>query len=291
MSTDGGTPARHPPAHETARQISRLVSRGVTSAALERALGLSPGYLSKVRHERVTPSPQLSILLSLLARHPSLLAEVGIVAEAPPAPPVAVRPDEEGQALPFVLELAPRLDAAGVAWAIGGGQAMNAYGVARATNDVDLFIHDADRRALQVFRDAGASPDVVSSTTFICFPQRRHLVGDRIDIVFPTLVPLCDAPARPERRSFHDRDLPFLRPLDLFTAKLVAHGRHDEDDAAALVESGLVSLAAARRALATVERLPKTASRYVTFHHDRELGKQRLARLRQMSGRASGGTP
>jgi hypothetical protein len=271
---------------DLARHIARLTSRGVTSAALERALALSPGYLSKLRHARVTPSPQLSLLLSLLACHPSLLAESGIVVERAPAPPLptderlAPAAPADGHALPFVVAIAPRLDAAGVSWAIGGGQAMNAYGLTRPTADVDLFIHDADRRALQIFRDAGASPDLVSSTSFLCFPGGRHHPADRIDIVFPTLLPACDAPARPTRRRLRGHELPFLEPADLFVAKLIAHGRHDEDDARALLGAGLVSLDAARRALAAVERLPKTASRYVTFHHDRALGRERLQRLR-----------
>lgn len=274
----------------SSRHIARLTRRGVTAAALERALGLSPGYLSKVRHARVTPSEQLRVLLSLLARHPSLLGELGVVVEAPPPLPLPARPaptagGPAGHALPFVLELAPRLDEAGVAWAVGGGQAMNAWGIARPTDDVDLFIHDGDRRALQVFRDAGVSPDLVSSTTFICFPTSRHQPADRIDIVFPTLLPLADAPARPERRLVHGRELPFLAPLDLFAGKLVARGPHDEADARALVDCGLVTPAAARRALSSVERLPKAASHYVTFHHDRPLGEERLAGLLHLDPR------
>src|SRR5690349_14199007 len=67
------------PAPGPALSVRVLVERGHTVAALERTLGLSPGYLSKVRHGAVRPSPQLVALLEVLRVHPAALATVEAV--------------------------------------------------------------------------------------------------------------------------------------------------------------------------------------------------------------------
>jgi transcriptional regulator with XRE-family HTH domain len=71
----------------TAAAIESLVRRGYTLASLERALHLSPNYLSKVRHEAVRPSFQLAALLTLIAKDPEpVLTALATVKEPPRQP-------------------------------------------------------------------------------------------------------------------------------------------------------------------------------------------------------------
>lgn len=61
------------------RLAPRIIERatvGTGQAAMERALGLSHGYLSRLRAEDGTPSTTLLALLHMLGLHPELLADV-----------------------------------------------------------------------------------------------------------------------------------------------------------------------------------------------------------------------
>ncbi len=245
------------------RDIARITRRGVTAADLERALGLSAGYLSKVRHGAVKPGAQLEILLGLLARHPTLAAELGLrasssrrrrAAAAPARADRRRRPAGDGdrRAWELVRSLAGGLDDAGVRWAIGGAMALAAHGVRRPTVDVDLFIADADRRALELFREAGAAVGKLSSTSFLVFPEGARSPLDHVDVVFPLFEPLCSAVERPVRRALDGATLPFLDAVDLCAAKLAGRGAHDEADARALLASGAVDADAVRDMIAAV---------------------------------------
>ena len=72
-----------PMRERTPATIEALVARGHSVTSLECALGLSAGYLSKVRHHAVRPSPQLAALLEVALVHPETLATIrGVTAVA-----------------------------------------------------------------------------------------------------------------------------------------------------------------------------------------------------------------
>ena len=59
-----------------AREAIDALSLTINQRDLEAQLGLSAGYISKVKHGKETPSAQLVAALSLLASQPSRLEEV-----------------------------------------------------------------------------------------------------------------------------------------------------------------------------------------------------------------------
>lgn len=70
------------------RSIDRLMVLGVSQSQLERTLGLSLGYLSRLRVGRSNPSPVLVALFAVLAAHPKLVMEIAQfwVDNPPPLP-------------------------------------------------------------------------------------------------------------------------------------------------------------------------------------------------------------
>lgn len=277
-------------APDAKRAIARLTKQGgVSAAALERALSLSPGYLSKIRHGAVAPGEQLTILLALLARHPMLLRELGVPTprrqrQAPSSGtvPDTTRRRRGGEsALAFIRRVAPLLEARGVVWAVGGGVAIGLHGVARATADVDIFVRDRDREALALFREQGASVGATSASSFVVYPpssRRTHAATDRVDVVFATREPLRGAVERATPMPLGSVEVPVLRAVDLCAAKLLSHGPHDAADAIALIEAGMVDVAQVRSVLAKVPRLPGSATAHARHHGDTSAARERLRR-------------
>ena len=58
------------------RSIDRITELGISQAQLERTIGLSQGYLARVRARCGRPSPTLVALLAMLAAHPPLVIEI-----------------------------------------------------------------------------------------------------------------------------------------------------------------------------------------------------------------------
>lgn len=247
--------------HEVSRVLSRLVARGHTLAELERLLQLSSGYLSKVRHHRARPSPQLVALLLLLETNPTptgaTLRQLGrgtpgqpkrVVVEATP-PPVA------GAARAVLLALVPELERRRVPWALGGAVALEALGLPRETTDVDIYVDDAHRPSLRLFRDAGMALAHFSDEVVAAYPVAGG-ENDRIDIIFPSAEPARSALRHPERRSLQGLSVPVLPAVSLAALKLMARRPKEHADALRLLDAGLASRLEVRALLMRLARRP-----------------------------------
>lgn len=266
--------------------LARLAERGYAQRDLESVLGLSPGYLSKLRHEKVTPSFQLEALLRLVDEAPkSTLASVARLAgltsprparrqpsatATPRGPAPSVR-DPRSAAL--LVSLAPLFAQHHVRWALTGARALGAYGLHRATVDVDILIHTDDRQALAIMRERGHELGFFSDEHVFCFPPRRKDPNDKLDIHFPRLPPLHEAVLQPELRSVFGAHLPVVAPLPLAAWKLMSTTAKDQADAAALISCGFVSRAAVAELLRSLLAGPKPTDPYARrqFAPDRAL--------------------
>ncbi|MBI1946547.1 MAG: hypothetical protein HYS27_12670 [Deltaproteobacteria bacterium] len=243
------------------RLLQRLLARGHTLSELEALLRLSPGYLSKVRHRRARPSAQLLALLALLESNATTTAAAlrltGSRAAAPrprrggaaPSAPVG-----GGAALPALLALAPELDRRGVPWAIGGATALEALGIPRETTDVDVFIDDGHRSALNAFRGAGLGIAHFGDEIAAAYPTAGG-ENDRIDIIFPTLEPAASALLHAERRLLRGVEVPVLPALALAAMKLMSVRAKEHSDALRLIDAGLTTRRAVRAELRRLRRL------------------------------------
>ncbi|MGB8933413.1 MAG: hypothetical protein WCC48_19375 [Anaeromyxobacteraceae bacterium] len=70
-----------------ARDAIEVLGDAFNQRDLERDLGLSAGYISKVKHGKETPSASLVALLTLLAARPARLEQVTHVWETGELPP------------------------------------------------------------------------------------------------------------------------------------------------------------------------------------------------------------
>lgn len=70
-----------------AREALDVLGGGMSQRDLEAKLGLSAGYLSKVKHGKETPSAQLVGLLALLASRPARLDQLTHIWETGELPP------------------------------------------------------------------------------------------------------------------------------------------------------------------------------------------------------------
>lgn len=73
--------------HELQRLAGIVLERAACSTSMRRIeglIGVSQGYLSRLRHGQGTPGEALLVLLHLLGQHPELLAEVEGFWAAPP---------------------------------------------------------------------------------------------------------------------------------------------------------------------------------------------------------------
>lgn len=170
-----------------ARLLEKLVARGDTLAGLERLLGLSPGYLSKVRRQRVVPSAQLVALLHVLLKHPEVretLAGAGAKRRSP-SPRGRARADGRGVPTAFVDELTAAWTASGVRFQGVDDLLLAALGVAapRALEpSVRFLVHPDDRHSLADARALGASVAMASSRASLCTPAGSEA---SVVIVFP----------------------------------------------------------------------------------------------------------
>ncbi len=72
---------------KVAREALAVLGASMSQRDLEAELGLSAGYLSKVKHGKETPSAQLVALLALLAARPARLDQLTHVWETGELPP------------------------------------------------------------------------------------------------------------------------------------------------------------------------------------------------------------
>lgn len=162
--------------------IETLTARGDTLAGLERLLQLSPGYLSKVRRGRVTPSAQLVALLRVLVQHPevrpTLEASVNERAAPVPAPP-------SPRSSTFVAELMTAWRASAVRFhAVDDGllEQLGVEGPPGLEPSLRFLLHPDDRHALADARTLGALVNMASSRACVCTPADG---ADSIVFVFP----------------------------------------------------------------------------------------------------------
>ena len=152
----------------------------------------------------------------------------------------------------LLIDAGQALDAAGVAYAVIGGCARNAYAEPRATRDVDFVVAgDAadyasvvDALAARGFTRAntvGDEDDPVPDLVFY-----RDASGRRIDILFAKTAFERSALARRETAAVQDGvGLPVVSPEDLIVYKLIAGRTQDFAD----VEKVIAALAAEGRGL------------------------------------------
>lgn len=90
---------------ELARAAIESLSPTTTQRDLEATLGLSAGYLSKVKHGKETPSASLTGMLALLAARPTRLSEVKHAWATCSLPPRVVSTDLSRVELQFDSDL------------------------------------------------------------------------------------------------------------------------------------------------------------------------------------------
>ncbi len=164
--------------------LETLAARGDTLAGLERLLQLSPGYLSKVRCGRVTPSQQLAALLGVLVKHPEV--RTTLISSGGLEPGEAPVPAGEGVSQSAFLS---RLTAAWTARQVRfhgvDDLLLRALGV-RPPRGLDpslrFLVHPDDRHALAEARVLQATVAMASSHAAMCTPLGSDV---SIVVVFP----------------------------------------------------------------------------------------------------------
>jgi len=178
-------------AGSTTDLLEVLRSRGETLAGLERLLELSPGYLSKVRCQRVTPSKQLVALLDVLVQHPEVRATLRAPSAARKPSASAQRPARSARVVPtpFLRRLTAAWTASRVRYQAVDDLLLVELGVGLPRGlerSLRYLVHPDDRQALADARMLGASVAMASSRASICtLPGTRGSVV----VVFP-LAPL-----------------------------------------------------------------------------------------------------
>jgi transcriptional regulator with XRE-family HTH domain len=255
--------------------IERLAERGYAQDDLERVLGLSSGYLSKLRHGRVNASFQLDTLLRLVDEAPkatlaSIARRQGVVPPSPISPPTVLgsrrraspRTRTSLKAPALLVALAPLMKKHAVRWALGGARAVAAHGPVRDTVDVDIFVDDIDRHVLQLVRDLGVPVGLFASDHAAAVPAHHKITEDRLDIHFVTLPPIADALRRPAMRSVFGVQMPVIPARALAAQKLMSPVAKDQADAAALIGFGIVTRGALTSLLEQLAALPMPQDPY-----------------------------
>ena len=175
--------------------------------------------------------------------------------------------------LAWLFELSSELGLSGTRWAIGGAVAMAAHGLERETKDLDIFVHDSDRRVLQIFRDHDAPSGMLSeSHARVTVPECPR--GEHLDVVFPTFDLLEDAISRAKLLNVAGRLFPVLTALDLATCKAMSESPKDGRDLETLLAAGTVQPNEVKAVLPTP--LPERASPYVVRHRNVPLALARI---------------
>jgi hypothetical protein len=148
----------------------------------------------------------------------------------------------------LLLAARAAVEEAGLAFAVIGGCARNAYAEPRATKDVDLVVEvDADRYSLleealarRGFHCATAVGDRDEPVPDLCL--YRDGEGRRVDVLFAHTSLERSALARSEpREPYAGVEIAVVSPEDLMVYKLIADRPQDRADIAAVV--GALTLA------------------------------------------------
>jgi len=273
-------------AMNTVAAIESLVRRGYTLASLERALHLSPNYLSKVRHEAVRPSFQLAALLVLIAKDPqSVLAALTTVDEPTPRPQNSrasslIKTDDQNRAADNVVErVAAALAPAAVRFAFFSP----ALHLDPSTKEpIDVVIHDADRHAMTSLKDAGFLCGHFSSALFRC--RLADAPDDtEFSLHFPTTIPplsqVFETPIEPQLINGV-----MVPVVDATTTALwlLLNRRPDAQQVVQhLVDRASVDVDTLDVRLSEFDALPQTQSTYVLQVFDRALARERLRHIKE----------
>lgn len=256
--------------------IELLVASGQSVGELEDALGLSPGYLSKVRHGAVRSSPQLQALLEVVRTHPKTLATVARVtrdARTPSASPERSPPTRRARAV--LTELAPRLTEAEVRWAITGRTALRLHGAQLAEErGVDVLVDERDRHVLATLRQAGLHPVYRTPALTVCHVDPKD-PNESLRVHFPTTLPLVGAFDQLVHLLLDGARAPVVDLDTLALAELLSQ-RTGSDEAAAGALAAGASWKVLSQRLCELEALPPTTSAYVLRVFDRALARRRL---------------
>lgn len=157
-----------------------------------------------------------------------------------------------GDVRQLLIDARSALETAGVAYAVIGGCARNAYAEARATKDVDFVVagdaasHEAAMSALAERGFVPASSVGEASDPVPDLVLYRDANQRRVDVLFAKTAFERSALARREHRAPYDAiQLPVVSPEDLIVYKLIAGRTQDFAD----VEMVVAALAAANRAI------------------------------------------
>jgi len=144
---------------------------------------------------------------------------------------------------------------AGIDYAVGGGAAVNAHGVARYTADVDAFFRPGDRgRVLKTLREAGFQVDrVFAPHHYIALPPGASGVKERVDVLFAEDEPEASAIDHPVQKTLWGTNAPTFPVELLVMAKFYANQPLDLWDIQALHDAGAFEPATVRALLAIVD--------------------------------------
>jgi transcriptional regulator with XRE-family HTH domain len=282
--TLGIIPTGNIPIPTPAIALRALAERGHTAAEIERVLGLSPGYLSKVRHRAVRPSRQLIALLEVLRVHPDALSTIRRATEpAPVARPNARRGARRAikRALEVLSEIQPELQKAEVRWALAGTAGLAAHGAELPLEaGVDIVVHDEDRHVLRLLRGLDLEVSHHASTLSICQVGATD-PNEVIRVHFPETPPLSTALDRTVHLDVTGRRVPVVEGAALALGHLLSHRAGSEQAVRAAVDAQIVSIQTLRRRLDALDELPPTRSPSVLRVFDRSLARTRLAHIRR----------
>jgi len=157
-----------------------------------------------------------------------------------------------GDVRQLLIDAGAALDSAGVAYAVIGGCARNAYAEARATKDVDFVVagdpasYDAAVKALAARGFVHASAVGEATDPVPDLVLYRDAKQRRVDILFAKTAFEESALARRQTRAPYEAvQLPVVSPEDLIVYKLIAGRTQDFAD----VEVVVAALASEGRAL------------------------------------------
>jgi hypothetical protein len=260
-----------------ASNLDALVASGHTIASLEASLGLSAGYLSKVRHGSVRPSAQLTALLQVVRVHPETLATVTSATRAARSRAGAPKRSEGAQR--SARDALSLVAAARVRWAICGRTALRLHGAPIAAEPgVDILVDDRDRHVLEALRVGRYRPVHRSPALSVC-----HLDPDdpneSLRVHFPSTPPLTSALDAVTLRDLGGLAVPVVDLVTLTVADLLSRRSGSDDAVAAALAIGVSTQGLAER-LDALDALAPTKSPYVLRVFDRDLARSRLDRLR-----------
>ena len=144
----------------------------------------------------------------------------------------------------------------GAAWAIGGAMGMQAHGVRRYTNDIDVFV-DPERRLdmLRALRSAGLTVSPVFAPHHYVARLPEHDDPEiRIDVLVPEDDPEVSAAYMAVHATLAKWKFPVFTPEMLVIAKFYSDQPGAVDDISRMLDAGIVDRVEAVRLLALMDK-------------------------------------